>query len=118
MLSSSARCSSHSLSRQQAHAHTRHGGNLAPANTQSRGHSSFFGQTPHDFGADHANRHESGASLPARGAGAAMDRRSPSAESRPFLPFVQINHVAHAVLLSGAKATGNGFARVQIRFAP
>lgn len=85
MISSPVRCASPASATQQAHTHTRHGGNLARFLTWA-GHFLFTPQTPHDLGADGPNLNEAGiASLPARGgAGAAFNRHGLSAKSRPL----------------------------------
>lgn len=86
MFSSPVRCASPASATQQAHAHTRHGGNLARFSSWA-GHFSFR-QPPHDLGTDGSNLNEAGviASLPARGgAGAAFFRHAARhAKSRPL----------------------------------
>lgn len=111
MFTHPARCLSPDFPR-QPRSSLRHGGKLARDNTQRAGLLlSLAHQSAQQCVTDFANGHEAGvSSLPARGAGAATDRRSPCAESRPFLPFVQINHVAHQHLLS-SETTGTAIPR-------
>lgn len=98
------RCASPASATQQAHTHTRHGGNLARFLTWA-GHFLFTPQTPHDLGADGSNLNEAGvfASLPARGgAGAAFDRLAARpAKSRPLQSF----DLAHLSLSCGLRKT-------------
>jgi hypothetical protein len=89
------------------------GGNLAPVNTQYRGHSLLLEQA-HDLAAHLPYPNEAAAtSLPAVRTGAAIDRRhataAPStAKSRPF-PLPEVNHVAHFIApLSSHTEVSNG----------
>ena len=55
-------------------------------------------QLPHNFGADFTNTNETEAASPRPVSWRTrrQNRRSPCAESRPSLPFVKVNYVAHS----------------------